>query len=125
MKTLSLLFAAPVLAFGLSGTALADERPDHFQGENAATLGEALGHLSSYNAQLAAILARDELGPEDTARIHELTYTLENALARIRDDVEDLQETLEEVHEASERYEVDVVRAQGRKYLDTAAELVP
>lgn len=123
MKTLSILSASLLLAFGLSGPAFADERPDHFEGEKAATLEEALSHLSSYNAQLEAILAKDELGPEDTAKVHELTYTLENALARIKDEVEDLEEVLEEVHVASERYQVDIVRSRGRAYLDGAAKL--
>ena len=123
MKNLSLLFAGLMLAFGLSDFALADERPDHFEGEKAETMEEALSHLSSYNAKLEAILAKDELGPEDTAEIHQLTYTLENALAKIKSDVEALEVTLEEVHVASERYEVDTVRGQGRKYLDNAAKL--
>ena len=123
MKHLSFLFAAPLLALGLSGAAHADERPDHFEGEKSDTLEPALSNLSSHNAQLEAILARDELGPDDTARIHELTYTLENALARIRSEVERLEETLEDVHVASERYEVETVRARGREYLKGAAGL--
>lgn len=123
MKSLSLLFAGALLAFGLSDLALADDRPDHFKGEKAETLGEALTHLSSYNARLEAILAKDELGPEDTAEIHQITYTLENALDRIKSEVEDLEETLEKVHVASERYEVGTVRSQGRRYLDQAAGL--
>ena len=123
MKHLTLLIVAPMLALGLSGAAHADERPDHFEGERAATLDEALAHLSTYNARLESILAKDELGPEDTAEIHELTYTLENALAKIKSEVEGLEETLEEVHVASERYEVETVRSQGRKYLDDAAKL--
>ena len=124
MKKLPLLFAGALLAFGLSATASADERPDHFEGEKAQTLAEALSHLSSYNAQLEAILAKDELGPEDTAKIHELTYTLENALARVKSEVEDMEEVLEEVHVASERYQVDTVRSQGRSYLDKSAGLL-
>ena len=123
MKNLSLLFAGLVLAFGFSDLALADERPDHFEGEKAASLEEALSHLASYNAKLEAVLAKDELGPEDTAEVHQLTYTLENALAKIKSEVEGLEETLEEVHVASERYEVETVRSQGRKYLDDAAKL--
>ena len=57
MKHLTVLLVAPVIALGLSGAAHADERPDHFEGERAATLDEALAHLSTYNAQLQAILA--------------------------------------------------------------------
>ena len=72
MKHLTVLLVAPVLALGLSGAAHADERPDHFEGERAATLDEALAHLSTYNAQLQAILAKDELGPEDDGLIEEL-----------------------------------------------------
>lgn len=123
MKSLSFLFAGLVLAFGLSDFALADERPDHFEGEKAANLEDALAHLSTYNARLESILAKDELGPEDTAEIHELTYTLENALAKIKSEVEGLEETLEAVHVASERYEVETVRSQGSKYLDHSAKL--
>ena len=125
MKHLTVLLVAPVLALGLSGAAHADERPDHFEGERAATLDEALAHLSTYNAQLQAILAKDELGPEDTAKIHELTYTLENALQKIESEVDAMAEALEEVHVASERFEVDTVRAQGRRYLDASSKLAP
>jgi len=123
MKFPAMLFAGALLALSLSATAVADERPDHYSGERSDTLEQALANLADYNGQLEAILAKDELGPEDTAKIHELTYTLENALARIESEVEALEETLEEVHVASERYEVETVRTQGRKYLDNAAKL--
>lgn len=123
MKKLFILLAAPLLSLGLSATALADERPAHFKGEKAETFEEALAHLSSYNAELQTILAKGELGPEDTAKIHQITYTLENALERISEDVEEMQETLEELHVASERYQVDVVRTQGREYLEAAEKL--
>lgn len=123
MKSPVMLFAGALLALSLSATAVADERPDHYKGERSDTLEQAMANLVDYNGQLEAILAKDELGPEDTAKIHELTYTLENALARIESEVEALEETLEEVHVASERYEVDTVRTQGRKYLDNAAKL--
>ena len=123
MKSPVMLFAGALLALSLSATAVADERPDHYKGERSDTLEQAMANLVDYNGQLEAILAKDELGPEDTAKIHELTYTLENALARIESEVEALEETLEEVHVASERYEVETVRTQGRKYLDNAAKL--
>lgn len=123
MKSPALLFAGIVLALSLPIAAFADDRPDHFKGEPSETMEQALANLAEYNGRLEAILAKDELGPEDTAEIHQLTYTLENALARIESEVEALEETLEEVHVASERYEVDTVRTQGRTYLDNAAKL--
>jgi|SRR5690554_7337778 len=123
MKIQTALFAGALVALSLSSAARAGERPDHYRGEPSPTLDAAMANLGEYNAQLAAILAKDELGPEDTARIHELTYTLENALDRIKSGVEDLEDALEDVHVASERYQVEVVRTQGRKYLDGAAAL--
>lgn len=123
MKIQTALLAGAVFALSLTSVAHADERPDHFKGEASPTLAAAMANLGEYNAQLAAILAKDELGPEDTAQIHELTYTLENALAKISSEVEGLEETLEDVHVASERYEVEVVKTQGRRYLDRSANL--
>jgi hypothetical protein len=123
MKIPTALLVGTLLALSLPSIAQADERPDHFKGEASPTLDAAMTNLGEYNSQLAAILAKDTLGPEDTARIHELTYTLENALAKIKSEVEDLEETLEDVHVASERYEVEVVKTQGRKYLDGAENL--
>ena len=123
MKVHTALLAGALLVLSLPSIAQAGERPDHFKGEASPTLDAAMTNLGEYNAQLAAILAKDELGPEDTANIHALTYTLENALAKIKSEVEELEETLEDVHVASERYEVGVVKTQGRKYLDDAAKL--
>lgn len=123
MKFPTALLAGALLVLSLPSIAQDDERPDHFKGEASPTLQAAMTNLGEYNSQLAEILAKDELGPEDTARIHELTYTLERALAKIKSEVEDLEETLEDVHVASERYEVDVVKTQGRKYLKGAAQL--
>lgn len=117
------LFAGVLLALSLSATAFADDRPDHYEGEPSETMAQALANLADYSARLEAILARDELGPEDTAEIHRLTYTLENALDRIDSEVDALEEALEEVHVASERYQVDTVRTQGRRFLDGAAPL--
>ena len=123
MKNFSLLLA-PLLVLGLTGAAHAgDDRPDHFRGEPSPTLEQAMVNFSEYNRQLGEILAKDELGPEDTAKIHELTYTLENALGKIKDGVELLEESLEAVHVSSERFELDVVRTEGARYLDTAAKL--
>ncbi|MEQ8484642.1 MAG: hypothetical protein RIB46_09785 [Pseudomonadales bacterium] len=93
-------------------------RVDHHAGEPAPTLTVALANLQDYNARLAAILAQDELTAADLAVVHELTYTLENALARIREDVALVAEHLEAVHLASERADVATVRDRGRSYLD-------
>jgi len=123
MRSLSL--AGIVFALGVSGIACADARPDHFKGEPAETFQEAVANFSAYNEKLAAILAKNTLEPADIVQIHELTYTLENALEKINEEFEDLADTLEEVHVASERLDAAQVRTQGEIYLDTARQVFP
>ena len=125
MKTASIFVATALVALGLSGAVQAQERPDHFKGEASPTLEDAMANLTEYNRQLEAIVAKDTLEPMDAAEVHQLTYTLENALQKIESELEDLQQVLEEVHVASERMEFDVVKQRGRDYLDTAAKLTP
>lgn len=123
MKKLSMLFAGTVVALSLSGAAHA-ERPDHFQGKPADTLSEAVANFSEYNEKLSAILAQDNIEPADMGTVHELTYTLESALEKIQSELAELAETLEDVHVASERLDTESVKTQGRKYLQTAREII-
>lgn len=111
------------LLLALATPALADERPDHFKGEPAETLEQALSNLSEYNAKLSELLAKDDLTPVDMHEVHQLTYTLENALQRLDREVDSLAETLEEVHLASESADSGTVREQGKAYLQKAGKL--
>ncbi|WP_355662226.1 DUF6746 family protein [Halomonas salifodinae] len=111
------------LTFGLVGEALA-ERVDHFQGEAAETLQAAVEHFSEYNQRLEALLAQETLSDEELVQVHELTYTLENALETISAEVAELAEELEEVHLASERLDSEGVKRHGRVYLDKAKGLI-
>jgi hypothetical protein len=113
------------IALLFSGASLASERPDHYKGEPSNSLPEALTHFSEYNTRLQAILARDTLSAEDLHTVHELTYTLETALARINADLLALGETLEQVHVASENGDSATVQQQGKAYLQTARQLIP
>ncbi|HUH58826.1 MAG TPA: DUF6746 family protein [Candidimonas sp.] len=123
MKSLSMLVAGTVFVLSLSGVAHAQQRPDHFQGKSAGTLTEAYANLAQHNKALAAILAKDKLEPADMAKVHELSYTLENALDKIRVELVEVAKTLERVHVGSEREDFDEVKTQGRKYLETAAQI--
>lgn len=125
MKKLALCTVVSLSFFSLSGASLASDRPDHFQGESSETLEAAVSNFSEYNKKLADVLAKDELAPADMVQVHELTYTLENALEKIRDELEDLADTLEEVHVASEKLDADEIREQGNSYLDTAGKIIP
>ena len=112
-----------LLAVGVVSTAHA-ERLDHFKGLPAETLEEAVSNLSEYNRKLGAILAADDLSVADMAEIHELTYTLENALERINEELAELAEILEEVHVASETGDFDAALHRGREYLDISRKIV-
>lgn len=100
------------------------ERVDHFKGLPAHTLEEAVQHFSEYNRKLHGRLDQDTLTATDMAKIHELTYTLENALAKISEELTLLAETLEALHVASERADHKGVRTHGRVYLEAANTIV-
>ena len=109
----------------VASPAVLADRADHFEGKSADTLAEAVANMSEYNEQLAAILAQEALSPQDMHNVHQLTYTLENALERIRAEVVELADVLETVHLASETADTDAVLESGAVYLDTARILVP
>ncbi len=98
----------------------ADERPDHFQGEASETLEQARSNFDEASQSVAELLAQDDITMADMARIHELTYTLENALERIDEEYDALEEQLEELHLASEGADVEKARELGETYLDNA-----
>jgi len=126
MKKLALCAAITLSVFSFSGVALASEdRADHFKGQPSETLEAAVSNFSEYNKKLAEVLAKDELAPADMVQVHELTYTLENALEKIRDELEELADILEEVHVASEELDAAEIREQGGRYLDTAGKVIP
>lgn len=108
---------AIVVMLASSATVFASERPDHYQGQTAESLEQALGNLVTYNAKLKTLLEKSELSLQDMAHIHELTYSLENALQRVDVELDSLAATLEEVHLSSEKAHSEQVKTQGQKYL--------
>lgn len=116
MKVMNYL-AAAALSFGVATMAKA-ETVEHFKGESADSLEEAVTHFKRYNHQLEALLKKESMSADDVTRVHELTYTLENALAKINQELDKLAMTLEEVHVASEKYDADAVLEHGGAYMD-------
>lgn len=104
----------------LLGTAAADDdRVEHFEGKPAETLEEAVANFAEANAEMAGLL-EGRLSDQDLVRIHELSYTLENALERISREVDSLAVTLEDIHVASEQMDRETIRTQGSTYLNEA-----
>lgn len=110
-----------LLVFGFTASAVAD-RIDHFHGKPADTLAEAIANFTEANRQLEKLLD-GRLSDADMAAIHELTYTLEVALEKINEELDELAEVLEEVHLGSESGDRDAVKANGQIYLSVAREL--
>ncbi|SFR65950.1 hypothetical protein SAMN05216203_2290 [Marinobacter daqiaonensis] len=114
--------SALVTSMVFSGLSLATE-VEHYEGKSANSLPEAVTNFSEYNEKLEKVL-QGELTPEDLNEIHQLTYTLENAIARMEEELEHLAETLEEVHLASESANTGTVSEQGSAYLEKARQLI-
>ncbi|CAM5223541.1 DUF6746 family protein [Alishewanella longhuensis] len=120
----ALLFASAIAVFTLaSQPVLASDRPAHFKGEAVANTQQAMATLAEANAKLTTILA-GELNPTTMTEVHQLTYTLENALALIPAADDEIKEVLEEVHLGSETMDADRVRNNGEYYLQLAKKLV-
>jgi hypothetical protein len=107
----------------IGGNVVADDY-EHFEGKPSENLEQAVKNFSEYNNKLEAILGKGELSMQDMGEIHELTYTLENALKRIDEEVDNLEETLESVHVASETGDTDTVQSKGERYLSTSRQLI-
>lgn len=106
----------------LSDAGIAQERPDHFKGLDAPTLEVAVANLTSYNQKLKQRLEGD-ITDKDMVAIHELTYTLENALETIANEVKHIADLLEEVHVASETFDANTIRKSGASYLEESQPL--
>ena len=117
---LGVLLAAPTLLG--AGLAQADE-VEHFEGEPSRTVAEAWENLQTGNAELRALI-NGHTSPVEMAEVHEISYTLENALARLAEAHETSAVNLEEVHVASERNDTETVRANGEAYLEAISGLV-
>lgn len=120
------LVAVALLSGVLSAPLRADEaeRFDHYQGERPGDLSSALTLLDDFAQRLQQQLANDNLDPVVLNEIHQLTYTLENALGRLSTDVAELAELLESVHVASETAGAATVREDGERFLQQLAPLL-
>ena len=101
--------------------ALSQDRIDHFPSQTPETMEQAVAFFNDYNQRLASLLSQEELSLRDLATIHEWTYTLENSLEYLRDQLARLADSLEDLHVASETADIAGTQAQGQRYLMQAA----
>ena len=93
----------------------------HYKGEDVNTVEEAIAVLQKYNTKLSIILESDEIKPQDMGKIHEMTYSMENALKILEASLKITQRNLEELHLSSERMETDKAKVYGKLYLNDAS----
>lgn len=98
-------------------------RIDHFQAIASKTLTQAVENLSTHNEKLSAILQKDTISAEEMNDIHEITYTLENALQKMQSELSLLAVALKEVHLGSEQADNDRVKTNGKRYLEGSQAL--
>ena len=108
---------AIMVAFLGAPVSFADEKYDHFPSLDAPDVKTAYCNLAEFNEKLSAIVNKPELSAEDMVKVHELTYTLENAVIRLQTTLKDLAADLEEVHLASETLNSKTVKGSGELYL--------
>ncbi len=110
------LMMLPLLA-AMSWSAQGDDRLDHYQGKPAETLEQAVANFAEGNRELRQLL-EGEVSNADLARVHELSYTLENALGKMNQEMKVLAVLLEQVHLASETAKAETVQGSGRAYFE-------
>lgn len=116
------LLPAIALLTLLAGGAHADDRIGHFSGKPADTLEQAVTNFTAGNQQLRQLLS-GEVTYEDLAEIHKLSYTLENALGKLNEEMDVLTVLLEQVHLASETGKIQVVKGSSGAYFEIVDSL--
>lgn len=115
----TMVFAATATASAAEG----ERQYQHFQPQPSETLSQAIMNLNKYNAELQALVNGD-LTANDMAKVHELTYTLEVALAKVNKELAMAANALEAVHLGSESMNQARVKSFGEAYLERVNHLL-
>lgn len=121
--TLRTLLTTLAIALGAALPASAEEGVSHYDHEPSETLAQAMDNFVTYNRKLADVMARNPLTADDMEEVHELTYTLEVALAKINEELGALPVVLERVHLTSEGDNPDALKGVTEVYLESATLL--
>ncbi len=122
MKLITLFALLSSLSF--TSVVLADNNYEHFPSIKSDDLKTGLCNLEKYNRKIQPLLTASKPSTEQMVQVHELTYTLENALVQLRKDIEKMAQDLEEVHLASERLDLQTISNKGKDYLEATGTLL-
>lgn len=107
MKKLTLLSAALLTIAAVQPQivlASDDAKVDHYESKDFTNAKEALNALIATSNEMAALASDAELDGTKMEKIHQISYTTENAVAKVGAG-EKLAAALEEVHLASEEHD--------------------
>ncbi len=113
-----------LLSLIFAGSVSAEERPEHYEGKKAHSLDAAFENLAETNILIAELIADGEIQPEELAELHKLTYTAENSLEKVTEELEALKEVLEEIHLSSEDFDSYKVMERTPVYLSGSQKLL-
>jgi type III secretory pathway lipoprotein EscJ len=125
MKLTATLAAIMLGLAAFTAPGMADEKVQHYEAKPSETLEQAVKNFSEYNKKLSEVLGRESLSDSDMEEVHQLTYTLEVALAKINEEMSGIVDTLEEVHLASEERNEAKLRGVAEVYMEVATTVVP
>lgn len=123
----SLAFVALSAIIAMAPSAHAAEPPpqriDHFQAKHADSVEEAIANLRDANAKLAQLLS-GEVNDYAMHDIHSLSYTVEESLTRIIDEMKMLLDTAGDMHFATEGLKREAVIDYGDAYLSGVRKVI-
>lgn len=110
--------ASPMALAGPEHADLHEDRPEHYLVEIPETEQQALALLEEKLDELQPIMARESLSDNDLEAIHEISYSLEASVDRLRKEIPEaheaaldrLDEAVQAIHYASESHDVNETR---------------
>lgn len=107
-----------------SSLAFSKSSEQHFASLSSPDIKTAKCNIKAYNEKLNALTTKSEISAIDMVKVHELTYTLEDALKRLVEDLSTAANELEKAHKASESLNDKTVRDASSVYSKLTNELL-
>ncbi|MGR4066545.1 hypothetical protein OCT51_01665 [Halomonas sp. LR3S48] len=94
------------------------------QGQPIETLQQAVDALELRNDLLDVLMQKEELTDGDLAIVRQLTEDIENALAKVEEEVGTMRDRVQEVRTSADSQGQEGIRESGRDYLDRVRTLM-
>jgi small-conductance mechanosensitive channel len=113
-----------VISLLLTAQVFAESKNQHFASLASPDIQTAKCNIQTYNEKLDALTQKSDITTLDMVKIHELTYTLEDALKRLSKDLATAAAELEKAHLASESMNKEVVSKAASEYSKLTRALI-